>query len=180
MRISSVALALSLGLGVLAGVSATSSQGKPLMSAPATTTGPITHADIQAWADAWNSHDIDTVAALFSDDIIIHQPSNPKPLDMAGVRGFFSMIFEAYPDFHVEVTDAVVDGLKGVSVERVTGTWSGPFTDPATGITTPGNGRTFDHPGVMVLTYRPDHKIKQVDIYWDRLVVNEQLGIVSK
>ena len=183
MRVSPLALAVSLGLGALVSISATGSEGRPLMSAPAPApapTGPITHADIQAWADAWNSHNIDTVAALFSDDIIIHQPSNPKPLDMAGVRGFFSMIFKAYPDFHVEVTDAVVDGLKGVSVERVTGTWSGPFTDPATGVTTPGNGRTFDHPGVMVLTYRPNHKIKQVDIYWDRLVVNEQLGIVSK
>ena len=181
MRVSPLALAVSLGLGALVSISATGSEARPLMSAPAPApTGPITHADIQAWADAWNSHNIDTVAALFSDDIIIHQPSNPKPLDMAGVRGFFSMIFKAYPDFHVEVTDAVVDGLKGVSVERVTGTWSGPFTDPATGVTTPGNGRTFDHPGVMVLTYRPDHKIKQVDIYWDRLVVNEQLGIVSK
>jgi len=147
------------------------------MAAQTPIDGPISHADIQTWADAWNSHDIDTVMALFSPDVIIHQPSNPKPLDIAGVHSFFSMIFKAYPDFHVVVTDAVVDGMKGVSVEQVTGTWSGPYTDPATGKTTPGNGRKFDHPGVMVLTYQPDHKIKQVDIYWDRLQVNQQLGV---
>jgi hypothetical protein len=71
-------------------------------------------------------------------------------------------------------------GLKGVSVERVTGTWSGPYTDPTNGVTTPGNGRKFDHPGAMVLTYRPDHKISKVDIYWDHLMVARQLGIVPK
>jgi steroid delta-isomerase-like uncharacterized protein len=141
------------------------------------TEGPITHADIQHWADAWNSHDIDTVMALFSDDVVIHQPSNPKPLDAAGTRAFFSMIFKAYPDFKVTLKDALVDGMKGVSVEQVTGTWSGPYVDPATGKTTPGNGRQFDHPGVMLLTYRADHRIKEVSIYWDRLVVDQQLGI---
>jgi steroid delta-isomerase-like uncharacterized protein len=117
---------------------------------------------------------------LFTPDVVINQPANPKPLESAGIRGFFTMIFKAYPDFHVDVTDALVDGLKGVSVERVTGTWSGPYTDPATGATTPGNGRAFDHPGAMVLTYRPDHKISRVDIYWDQLMVERQLGIVPK
>jgi steroid delta-isomerase-like uncharacterized protein len=149
-------------------------------SALSSSEGPISHADIQRWADAWNSHDIEIVMALFTPDVAINQPANPKPLESAGIRGFFTMIFKAYPDFHVEVTDAVVDGLKGVSVERVTGTWSGPYTDPATGVTTPGNGRKFDHPGAMVLTYRPDHKISRVDIYWDQLTVERQLGIAPK
>ena len=142
--------------------------------------GPISHADIQRWADAWNSQDIETVMALFTPDVVINQPANPKPLESAGIRGFFTMIFKAYPDFHVDVTDAMVDGLKGVSIERVTGTWSGPYTDPATGETTPGNGRKFDHPGAMLLSYRPDHKIGRVDIYWDQLTVARQLGITPK
>jgi steroid delta-isomerase-like uncharacterized protein len=139
--------------------------------------GPIGDADIKNWADGWNSHDIDRVLALFTSDVVIHQPSNPKPLDAEGARHFFGMIFKAYPDFHITVKEAVIDGLKAVSVEQVTGTWSGPFTDPATGATTQGNGRKFDHPGVMVLTYRSDHRISNLDIYWDRLVVDQQLGI---
>jgi steroid delta-isomerase-like uncharacterized protein len=149
-------------------------------SAQAAAQGPITHADIQRWADAWNSHDIETVMALFAPDVVINQPANPKPLESHGIRSFFTMIFKAYPDFHVDVTDAIVDGLKGVSVERVTGTWSGPYTDPATGETIPGNGRKFDHPGAMVLTYRADHKISRVDIYWDQLMVARQLGLIPK
>jgi len=143
-------------------------------------TAPITHADVDRWAAAWNSHEIETVMALFAPNVAIDQPENPKPLDLAGTRAFFGMIFKAYPDFHVVVRQAVVEGNTAVSIEQVTGTWSGPFIDPATGVSTPGNGRKFDHPGVMVLTYREDHKITHVSIYWDQLTVDRQLGITPK
>jgi steroid delta-isomerase-like uncharacterized protein len=143
-------------------------------------TGPITHADVDRWAAAWNSHDIATVMTLFAPNVAIDQPENPKPLDFAGTRKFFSMIFTAYPDFNVVVKQAVVEGYTAVSIEQVTGTWSGPFVDPATGVSTPGNGRHFDHPGVMVITYREDHKITHVSIYWDQLTVDRQLGITPK
>ncbi|HXW75891.1 MAG TPA: nuclear transport factor 2 family protein, partial [Candidatus Eremiobacteraceae bacterium] len=63
----------------------------------------VTHADGSAWAAAWNSHDIDTVLKLFAQDVRIDQPENPKPLTYAGARGFFTMIFRAYPDFHIDV-----------------------------------------------------------------------------
>jgi steroid delta-isomerase-like uncharacterized protein len=168
--------------GYIAEIHSTSlSQERAGMTVPAipvaSNAGPIDRTDLAHWEAAWNSHDIDTVLTLFTPDVVINQPSNPKPLDLAGARGFFAMIFKAYPDFHIAVTDSVIEGLKAVSIERVTGTWSGPFTDPATGVTTPGNGRQFDHPGVMVLTYRPDHRISRLDIYWDRLMVDQQLGI---
>lgn len=138
---------------------------------------PITHADVDRWAQAWNSHDIDQVMALFAPTVQIDQPENPKPLDYAGTRAFFGMIFRAYPDFHIEVKQAVVEGLTAVSVEQVTGTWSGPFVNPTNGKSTPGNGRAFDHPGVMLISYAPDHKITHVSIYWDQLTVDRQLGI---
>jgi steroid delta-isomerase-like uncharacterized protein len=137
----------------------------------------INHTDVDRWAMAWNSHDINRVMGLFAKDVRIDQPENPRPLDLDGTRKFFTMIFHAYPDFHVEVKQAVVEGLTAVSVEQVTGTWSGAFIDPATGKSTAGNNRKFDHPGVMVIQYSPNHKIKHVSIYWDQLVVDRQLGI---
>jgi steroid delta-isomerase-like uncharacterized protein len=141
---------------------------------------PITHSDVDRWAAAWNSHDIETVAALFTTDVTIDQPENEKPLDAKSLRGFFGMIFKAYPDFHVVVSQAVVEGHTAVSIERVTGTWSGPFVSPATGQVVPGNGRRFDHPGVMVIDYAPDHRIRHVSIIWDQLIVDRQLGIKAK
>jgi steroid delta-isomerase-like uncharacterized protein len=141
---------------------------------------PVTHADVDHWATAWNSHDIQQVMAMFSPDVQIDQPENPWPLDYAGTRSFFGMIFRAYPDFHVEVKQAVVEGSTAVSVEQVTGTWSGSFVDPSTGTVTAGNGRSFDHPGVMLIQYGPDHKITHVFIHWDQLTVDRQLGIAPK
>jgi steroid delta-isomerase-like uncharacterized protein len=141
---------------------------------------PVTHRDVNRWADAWNSHNINTVLALFSKDVKIDQPENAKPLDYQGARGFFSMIFKAYPDFHVTVREAITDGLSAVSVEQVTGTWTGPFVNPQTGKSTPGNGRHFDHPGAMVLHYNTEHKIVRVSIYWDQLTVDKQLGITPQ
>jgi steroid delta-isomerase-like uncharacterized protein len=146
----------------------------PALAAPV----PIVHSDLDHWAAAWNSHDITTVLALFSKDVEIDQPANPKPLTYDGARAFFSMIFKAYPDFHIVVKRAIVDGRWAVSVEQVTGTWSGPYTDPATGKTTPGNGRHFDHPGAMVIHYDDQGKIDHVSIYWDQLTVERQLGLL--
>jgi steroid delta-isomerase-like uncharacterized protein len=142
---------------------------------------PVTHRDVtQNWADAWNSHNIAKVLALFAGDVRIDQPENDRPLDYEGAREFFTMIFKAYPDFHVTVVQAIVDGRSAVSVERVTGTWTGPFVNPKTGKATPGNGRHFDHPGAMVLLYDRAGKIKHVSIFWDQLTVDRQLGIIPK
>jgi steroid delta-isomerase-like uncharacterized protein len=134
-------------------------------------------ADIERWTNAWNSHDINKVTALFSPDVVVDQPSNPKPLNAAGLRAFFRGIFVAYPDFHITVEDKVLDGWKAVTIERVTGHWRGPYTNPATGKTAPPNGRAFDHPGAMYIVYGPGHKIKLLRIFWDTLMVDKQLGV---
>lgn len=134
-------------------------------------------ADIARWSAAWNSHDIDTVVALFSLDVVVDQPSNPKPLNAASLRTFFRGIFVAYPDFHITVEEKVLDGWQAVTIERVTGHWRGPYTNPATGKTAPPNGRAFDHPGAMYIVYGSDHKIKLLRIFWDTLVVDKQLGV---
>jgi steroid delta-isomerase-like uncharacterized protein len=141
---------------------------------------PITNADLDRWQAAWNSRDIDTVLALFASDARIDQPENPKPLDLKAARGFFGMIFRAYPDFHIVVRRGIIEGMTAVSVEQVTGTWRGPFVDPASGKSTPRNGRHFDHPGVMVIDYAPDHRIEHLAIYWDQLIVDHQLGITPR
>jgi steroid delta-isomerase-like uncharacterized protein len=138
------------------------------------------NSDAASWAAAWNSHNINTVLGILAKDVQIDQPENAKPLDYDGARGFFTMIFRAYPDFHVTVHQWIAQGDSAVSVEQVTGTWSGPFIDPASGKSTPGNGRHFDHPGAMIIQYDANHKINHIQIIWDQLTVDHQLGITPK
>ena len=142
--------------------------------------GGVSSADISRWSSAWNSHQISKVAALFSADAVVDQPSNPKPLNAAGIKTFFEMIFTAYPDFHISVEDAVLDGWKAVTIERVTGHWRGPYTSPTTGRTAQPNGRGFDHPGAMYMVYGTDRRIKLLRIFWDTQTVDHQLGIAPE
>jgi len=144
------------------------------ISAEASGVGP---ADVTRWSDAWNSHNIDRVTALFSPNTVVDEPANPAPLNYKTLRPFFRMIFTAYPDFHIHVEDAVTDGWKAVTIERVTGHWLGAYTNPATGKTNKPNGHAFDHPGAMYIVYGSDHKIKLLRIFWDRVVVDQQLGL---
>src|SRR5271170_8254396 len=69
---------------------------------------PIGKADIERWTEAWNSHDITKVEDLFSQDVSVYQTENPRPLNKASLRGFFAMIFKAYPDFRIVVEDALI------------------------------------------------------------------------
>lgn len=140
--------------------------------------GPITRADVDRWADTWNTHDIDAILTLFTPDAVVYQPQNPQPLKADGMRRFFGMNFTAFPDMHFAVEEAVIQGLSVASFELATGTLTGAFTDPSTGTVRPANGRKFALPAAMRIHYREDHLIKEVRIYWDRLVLMSQLGWV--
>ncbi len=136
-------------------------------------------ADVDRWLAAWNSHDIDRILALFEDDMVMFQPQNPRPLTKADVGRFFVTLFNAFPDIHFERSaDPTIDGLHVASWERVTGTMKGEFPDPASGARLPPTGRSFDIPGAMHLVYRPNGRLASVQIYWDRQLFAQQLGLV--
>jgi predicted ester cyclase len=137
----------------------------------------ITHADVQRWLDAWNSHKIDTIKLLFADSALIYQPQNPKPLTVNNMAPFFTMIFKTYPDIHFGKEGFTVDGYEAASWENVTGTMLGSFTNPSTGMTVAPTGKKFQHKGAMHLWYNKDHRITKVEIIWDQLIVLHQLGL---
>lgn len=138
----------------------------------------ITGADIQRWLDAWNSHDIDRITDLFTDDVVMHQPQNPKPLDKASLGQFFSMLFNAYSDIQFELQGHTIQGRDVASWEKVTGTMTGPFHDPVTGRTIEPTDKSFSILGAMHLSYGEARKIKEVRIYWDRLLLMQQIGLL--
>jgi steroid delta-isomerase-like uncharacterized protein len=140
----------------------------------------ITGADVQRWLDAWNSHDMDRILALFTDDVIMHQPQNPKPLTKDGLAGFFSMLFKSYNDIHFELQSHTIQGREVASWERITGTMTGAFTDPATGNVIEPTHKSFDILGAMHLSYGDGGLIREVRIYWDRLLMMTQVGLLGR
>jgi steroid delta-isomerase-like uncharacterized protein len=142
-------------------------------------TAIATHDDVQRWVDAWNTHDMDEVAALFAPHGVLHQPQNPDPLDVQAMTQFFTMNFQAIPDYKFEVELVVVEGPYAASFERATGTFTGPFVDQFTGREIAPTGRRLDVHSVIRMTYDEHHLIEEAWIYWDRMLFAEQLGIAG-
>jgi len=143
-------------------------------------TNSITHADVEHWLTVWNSHNIDSINALFSNDAVIYQPQNSIALTKNSMNAFFEMVFKTYPDITFESQAIIVEGYDVVSWENVTGTMLGTFTDPITGKVFQPNGKKFAYEAAKRIKYNTDHKIKELHILLDELILSRQLGLEMK
>lgn len=132
---------------------------------------------MQGWFNAWNSHDVEQAQAIFADDVVIYEPLVPQPLQgKAGLAGFFGPLFNTYPDLHFEGRHVVTQGNEAVSFEIVTGTMRG-VSHTANGQEIAPTGKSFDIKGAIRIHFNDAGKIDLVDIYWDRLLLFQQLGL---
>lgn len=82
---------------------------------------------LQAFADAWNRHDIDALMAFMTDDCVFESSAGP---DVCGtryagpeaVRAGFSEVWTTFPDAHWGHARHFVQGERGVSEWTFTGT----------------------------------------------------------
>jgi steroid delta-isomerase-like uncharacterized protein len=77
---------------------------------------------------AWDEHDADAFAALFADDLVVHDWTLPEPIrDKDGVRQYVNGWLTAFPDMRVKQTSRVVgdDAVAG-EIEFI-GTNTGPM-----------------------------------------------------
>jgi steroid delta-isomerase-like uncharacterized protein len=90
-------------------------------------TTTVTPDDLQAFADAWNRHDVEALMAFMSDDCVFETSAGP---DVCGtryagrdaVRRGFADVFATFPDAHWGGARHFVDGDRGVSEWTFTGT----------------------------------------------------------
>jgi steroid delta-isomerase-like uncharacterized protein len=91
------------------------------------TISPVTTAVLQAFADAWNRHDIDTLMTFMSDDCVFEASGGP---DVSGtryvgrdaVRAAFVDVWTTFPDAHWGDARHFVHEDRGVSEWTFTGT----------------------------------------------------------
>ena len=88
---------------------------------------PVTTATLQAFADAWNRHDIDALMAFMADDCAFHGVAGPELLGRSfigrdAVREGFMLAWQTCPD--ASWTDGVhwVHGDRGFSESTFRGT----------------------------------------------------------
>lgn len=82
---------------------------------------------LQAFADAWNRHDVDALMTFMTDDCIFeasagNEVSGTLYKGAAAVRKGFSKAWEAFPDAHWGGARHFVCGNRGVSEWTFTGT----------------------------------------------------------
>lgn len=90
-------------------------------------TTPVTPDDLQAFADAWNRHDVEALMTFMTDDCVFETSAGP---DVCGtryagrdaVRRGFAEVFATFPDAHWGGARHFVDGDRGVSEWTFTGT----------------------------------------------------------
>ena len=87
----------------------------------------VTTEVLQAFADAWNRHDVDALMSFMSDDCVFEASAGP---DICGarytgreaVRAAFAEVWTTFPDAHWGNASHFVHGDRGVSEWTFTGT----------------------------------------------------------
>lgn len=120
------------------------------------------------------AHELDSLVRTFGDDPEWHnKPSNDILHGHDAIRGFYGAIFTGFPDFWLDIRNRrtaddviVVDGLFGGTHQD---TWMG----------IPATGKAVSVPFCAVFAFTEDEKIKSETVYYDRLTILEQLGVLA-
>ncbi|HEX9583025.1 MAG TPA: nuclear transport factor 2 family protein [Gammaproteobacteria bacterium] len=87
----------------------------------------VTVDDLQAFADAFNRHDVDAIMTFMTDDCVFEVSWGPeiygeRHVGREAVRAGFSKVMDTYPDAQWNDATHFVAGDRGVSEWRFTGT----------------------------------------------------------
>ena len=90
-------------------------------------TPTVTTDTLQAFADAWNRHDIDALMSFMTDDCVFEASAGPQACGerfegREAVRRAFEQVWSDFPDAHWSGARHFVSGDRGVSEWTFTGT----------------------------------------------------------
>jgi predicted SnoaL-like aldol condensation-catalyzing enzyme len=86
-----------------------------------------------------SGHDVEVARQLSSNDCTDWTPVAPFSPDRDGVMELFSMLFDAFPDLHVEIHDLIEAGDKVVTRKTFHGpTWATSWASPLPDGPSPG------------------------------------------
>ena len=87
----------------------------------------VTTETLQAFADAWNRHDVDALMSFMTDDCVFEASAGPdacgtRCAGRAAVRSAFAEVWATFPDANWAGARHFVQGDRGVSEWTFTGT----------------------------------------------------------
>jgi predicted ester cyclase len=100
--------------------------------------------------DAIGARDLDGMVACWAPGALDELYGMAELVAPDGIREWFGMVFDAFPDFSMEVTDIVAYGEKAAVQWRITGTFAGPGRFEGLAPT----GESVELEGIDMLTVR--------------------------
>ncbi len=125
----------------------------------------------QKWIETgWQGPDLAAFEELHAPDFHDHSSAGRSP-DLQGFKGGVAALYAAFPDFHAEIEDLLVDVQTGKVAVRwtATGSHAGEFLEA------PPTGRRIHFSGIEVLRIAAGRIVQRWG-EWDGLGLVEQLG----
>jgi steroid delta-isomerase-like uncharacterized protein len=134
--------------------------------------GPNVGADntkvAENWIAAWNSHNVNAVAALFTNDAFYEDvPFGLVSRGTAEISAFAQFFFSVVPDLKLELVNSTLKGGHGTIEWVFSGTDVGIY----------GTGKKFSVPGVTIIDV-DGVKIARNSDYYDLATIQRQLGLL--
>jgi len=121
----------------------------------------------------WNTGKPELAAQLYGDQAERTDPNQPEPARGAQqIANYVGEVHAGFPDFKLEIKQRIGEGDQVATEWTCTGTHNGEFQ----GI--PPTGRRVEITG-MTLNRIKDGQIVEERVYFDRLAMLQQLGVVS-
>jgi steroid delta-isomerase-like uncharacterized protein len=122
-----------------------------------------------------NAHDLDGLMSTFgATGFYDDEPWAEHHQGLDGVRGYYQSLLQAAPDFHVDVKRRHATDDCVVLEVQLSGTHSGAWRG------LPATGRRFDFPLCAVYSFHSDDRLAGERIYYDRVTVLRQIGVLSE
>ena len=123
---------------------------------------------VEKWVAAWNSHDVDKVVPLFTNDVVYEDVTfGAVNHGSAELRKFASFFFEAVPDMKFELLESSVQGKRGVIEWVFSGTDKGVYK----------TGKRFTVRGVSIINLDNGRISRNLDFY-DAATIMRQVGVL--
>jgi steroid delta-isomerase-like uncharacterized protein len=126
--------------------------------------------------DAFNRHDADGFAALYSDTVTAFDPQYNSPLKgREAVRKDIEAFFRAFPDIHATIDHLLANGNSAAFEVTMSGTHQGPLISP-TGDIAPTN-QGIELRGGRFIRVNAEGQIIDCNRYYDLAGIMVQLGL---
>ncbi len=127
---------------------------------------------------AWNAHDVERAVAIFPDNVVWRDVTNPQPLQgKDGIRQYLQGWFSAFPDIKITVQNRVATEDYVAAELDFVGTNNGPLQLAPGAPAIPATGRKVTGKGTYFVHFKNGEPV-EVHSYPDAVGMMTQLGLM--